>query len=172
MKLVAMMLGVGTSFCALAKPIDLACMTRPYPSTTFSVQEKGSKVIVDVIVEHGVEYMPVWRGLVTPADLAKVKEAATILPKLGSQFSVSWDVAGCKSDGDQLFECGSKGEDVVINGMKVHPWALIATDVMETTASGIFVSKSIILRMDIDGKSLMVSMNYRDGECVRLDNLR
>jgi hypothetical protein len=149
--------------------MDLICVTEA-PTTSFLVEQDKDTVKVRVIHHNGVQYAPITNSLITPNDLELLKSQAGLIQSLGDDWSFQWKRSGCNADRSDFFQCVGEAEDVVLNSVKVHPWALTVTDVQETTMWGTYRKKNLSLRFSVEKKgyqmNVQVTMDFQKGDCV------
>ncbi|MNK06314.1 hypothetical protein D3C87_242090 [compost metagenome] len=144
--------------------MDLVCMTE-VPTTTFLIQEVGSKVVVELFHHNGVKYAPIFDGVITSNDIGTISSYGQLLNDLGEHQRFEFPRDKCKKEEDMMLSCMGDTPIQNINGHKVEAWAFSTLQQMEKSTYGKYNYTKLTLNMQVDGKDVRVPMRYYEGEC-------
>nr|WP_295900812.1 hypothetical protein [uncultured Bdellovibrio sp.] len=147
-----------------AGKMNMTCITE-FPTTSFAIREVGDTVIVEVFHHNGPRYMPVFDGLATPSDIAKLNAKAQTLTALPTIQRFEWPRSKCRIQGTMIESCFGTTEEQDQNGFKVKGWSFYSSLVTETSFAGTYNSYKLALDLTIDGQSYSMPMKYAENEC-------
>ncbi|MEK2646149.1 hypothetical protein [Bdellovibrio sp. BCCA] len=153
-----------TALPTAAGKMDMTCITE-FPTTSFAIREVGDIVIVEVFHHNGPRYMPVFDGLATPSDIAKINAKAQTLTALPTIQRFEWPRSKCQIQGTMIESCFGTTDEQDQNGFKVKGWSFYSSLVTEKSFAGTYNSYRLALDLTIDGQSYSMPMKYAENEC-------
>lgn len=153
-----------TGSVASAHEMNLACVTE-FPTTSFVFSEDAGYVDVRVISHNGVNFTPIWKGLITPHDIPIIAQQAETMKKLGSDFTLRFSLKNCETYEKNNFFCIGKGPAKDINGLQVEPSTVSVTDIEKRVFGMVFKSKNATLNLKVNGVEHTATMDFEANDC-------
>ncbi len=147
----------------LAYAADWQCFTEPL-TTSFISEGQGKTIELTVLHHNGVHYMPIHSGIITPYDLDYLKDQGSVLTKLGSRFSLTFNKEKCKEYGDWKLSCFTN-EKKTAGNLTIDSAHLITSIVTQEIFDYTFREVEIHLSLRIQGKSYSIPMKYAANQC-------
>lgn len=111
----AFVMGLSFSKGVAAEQLRMTCMTSE-PTTTYLIYEREEDYKIVIFHHHGVKFMPIHTGTITPNDIGFLKNRAEKLQKMGYRAEVFFKKSECKNDG-VLWTC-YKRDTVMVGDLK------------------------------------------------------
>lgn len=173
MKSLAMILATGLffSFNAMAEKLRMTCITTQ-PTTTYQIYERDEDYKLIIFHHHGVKYMPIYTGTITPNDLDFLQAQASKLQKLGYRSEVFFKKSECDVKG-VLWTCYKK-DTVMVGGLKADGVSFMMNK-KKTIFAEQYEWTTIETYMSFGEKkgavmtSIDMRYSYSDGDCVQED---
>lgn len=142
----------------------MLCVTE-FPTTSIIAEKVGTELVVQVIHHHGMKFMPLHSGIITPNDLSTLAKKADDFGKIGDRYEFRWDMKKCERTDNELFSCHG-GKDTVIEGTPVNPFSIYTQRVTSESDAGKFEKLHVGFLISIDKESHSFSMGYEKYECA------
>ncbi len=147
-----------------AEPFKFTCVTG-VPSTSFAVAQDKEFLNVSVLHHNGVEYMPIFNGVITPRDLTEIKRQADSMVKLGDKTSVNFPMNKCSFYGDGVFTC-YHGDKIKIDGEEYDLFAIHSTLSTVKGQGFEFKNRTVTLSVYVNNRRQQISMVYENEDCA------
>ena len=158
----AMMISLSVTADEVPTTINVECITKQFPTTSFLIRTEGKQVRAQVLHHNGTGYAPAISGTFTPNDLPLLTERAKIVEKLGKNMFFTWQLEKCKIYDEMMFKCFGSDEIQEVNGMKVKTFGLYTSRSTMFAMGQTFNSMRVVLSLTVDGKSIDLDMPYDD----------
>lgn len=145
--------------------LNLLCITE-IPTTSFAFHEDGDNLRVEVLHHNGVQYMPIFEGVLTPNDLKQQSDNAQVLMSLGDHIEFLWPKSKCSKQARFLQNCFGTLPELKIAGHSVKAWSVYSAKETSQSYMGTFEQTSVTLALEVDGKNYYIPMRYFPGDCV------
>src|SRR5690349_19119504 len=96
---------LSVSFSAAAKDYNFACSTSAGLTNSVLVEDRGDKIVTTWIHHNGMEFAPIYGGIIAARDLPVLNTKASLLSLLPEIQTYEFDKSKCSSQGDFLVYC-------------------------------------------------------------------
>src|SRR5690606_22407721 len=93
---------------------DLKCVSG-LPTTSFFLTESADSIVLTVMHHNDLDYIPVYHGVITPADVDMIVQRGEFFKKLGDYFQVHYPKENCVIEDTYYYRCHTK-TPIEVNG--------------------------------------------------------
>ncbi len=155
---------LATPFVFASTLPSLKCVTGGFPTTSFILTAQSENVEVRVINHNGINYAPLYSGLMTINDISYLKRSADFFSKLGDDFTVKFATERCRFEQNKFFTC-SQVNAAEFNGVKVDSIYFSTTESVDKIPDFEFNRTNVKISFRKGDEEYKIEMSYYDNSC-------